>query len=225
MNSLVERKGNGILKNRHLFLFGGSPPFTSTLGRVFANVSLNKEANIAILFLERDGWETYMKKYTNVLEENNIKEFVYLPLNTTSKHTVVKMLKKCTGIIIGGGETEVYRNYIVDTEIGDLIKKRYDEGTPVAGFSAGALISPANCVISPIDNSKREHLFLSGLGLIKNCIVSVHFTKWNEEKNIKAALKTLNIPLGYGIDDGVGLYFENEFLSEADGGDFYTFTE
>ncbi len=42
------------------------------------------------------------------------------------------------GIIIGGGETELYHKYIVDTEVGIHIKNLYKEGIPVAGFSAGA---------------------------------------------------------------------------------------
>ena len=210
------------MKNRHLFLFGGGPPFTQKLGRIFAEMSLNGRGKVAILFLERDGWEAYMKNYTEVLEENGIKEFVHLPLNTMSGNVITQELAFCTGIIIGGGETECYRNYIVDTPIGNCIKERYHQGIPVAGFSAGALISPANCVIPPIDNSRGEHLFLKGLGLIQDCAISVHFTKWNESENLKGALEKLHVPIGYGIDDEAGIYFQNEMILEEDGG-VYTF--
>jgi len=211
------------MENRHLFLFGGSPPFTESLGKMFADFSLNQKVKIAILFLERDGWKEYMKKYTRELENNHIKEFVYLPLNSESQNKILKELTSCTGIIIGGGKTELYRNYIVDTSIGECIREMYKKGFPVAGFSAGSLICPADCVISPIDNSQCKHLFLTGLGLISGCVISVHFSKWNEEKNLVTAMKKINVPIGYGIDDDAGLYFENEILKKKEGKS-YTFT-
>ncbi|QOR65071.1 Type 1 glutamine amidotransferase-like domain-containing protein [Cytobacillus suaedae] len=213
------------MKKRHLFLFGGSPPFTMNLGKTFAEVSLNSEGRVAILFLERDGWEKYMQKYTLVLEDNGIEEYVYLPLSSKPSNESLLELSSCSGIIIGGGDTELYREYIVDTLLGERIKELYHLGIPVAGFSAGALISPEYCVIPPIDNSQNKHLFLNGLGLIKNCVISVHFTKWNEEENIKTTLKKLNVPIGYGIDDNAGIYFQNEELSETEGANVYTFKQ
>lgn len=84
------------------------------------------------------------------------------------------------GRIISGGETELYRQFIVDTMIGKQLVQMYQEGVPIVGFSAGALISPETCVIPPIDNRKNEHLFLKGLGLIKDYVVSVHFSRWDE---------------------------------------------
>lgn len=164
-----------------------------------------------------------MPKYTSVIEENGIDEFVYLPLSPNPEVKTLEVLTSCTGIIIGGGETELYRNYIVDTRIGKLIKELYQQGIPVAGFSAGALISPENCVIPPIDNSQNKHLFLKGLGLIKDCVISVHYTKWEEEENLKTALIKLNATIGYGIDDEAALYFVNESVFETEGGKFHKF--
>lgn len=201
------------MKNRHLFLFGGSPPFPEHAGKRFAYLCAGK---VAILFIERDGWKAYMSKYTSVLEKHGIRNFLYIPLTSNPDETFVNELTSCSGVIIGGGDTELYRNYIVDTEIGAHINRMYQQGIPVAGFSAGALISPANCVIPPIDNSIREHLFLRGLGLIEDCVISVHYTKWNEEANLRAAMAKLHAPIGYGIDDDGYLYFENERLIEAE---------
>ena len=211
------------MKYRHLFLFGGGPPFGKKLGRKFADHSLNNKGKIAILFVERDGWEEYMWKYTNVLQQNGINEFVYLPLSLDMTNDSINELVSCTGIIIGGGDTELYHKYIVDSSVGIHIKKQYEQGVPVAGFSAGALISPENCIIPPIDNADGKHLFLTGLGLIKDCVISVHFSKWKEEKNLKKALSKVGVSIGYGIDDEEGLYFKNEILSETEGENFYTF--
>ena len=98
----------------------------------------------------------------------------------------------------------------------------YNDGIPVAGFSAGALISPVYCVIPPIDNSKKEHLFLKGLGLV-DCVISVHFSKWKEESNLISAIKKTNVPIGYGIDDNGVLYFKNEELIDSESKYYYPY--
>lgn len=205
------------MRDRHLFLFGGTPPFNKNLGKRFANLSLNEKGKVGIIFIEREGWREYMPKYTSVLEENGLKNFEYIPLSPSS---TIGELETSTGIIICGGETELYRNLIVDTVVGKKIKEMYEKGIPVAGFSAGALITPEHCVIPPIDNSQNRTLFLKGLGLIHDCVVSVHYSTWNEEENLKRAIEVEKVSTGYGIDDNSGLYFHNEIFTEAEGNYF-----
>jgi cyanophycinase len=211
------------MENRHLFLFGGNPPFGEKLGRKFAELSLNEMGRVAILFIERVGWEEYMPKYTRVLESYGLNHFVYLPLSPNPSDDDLLQLSSCTGIVICGGETETYRNYIVETPIASHIKELYKKGVPIAGFSAGALISPKICVIPPIDNAENKHLFLEGLGLINDCVISVHYSKWNEEDNLKNAFAKTKVSIGYGIDDDTGVYFVNEKSSTVEGGKVYTF--
>lgn len=211
------------MEKRLLFLQGGGPPFEALFGEKFAAHSLKEKGKVAILLVEREGWESYLPQYTDILKVNGVKEFFYLLLTPEPTNEELEELRTCTGIIIGGGETERYRDYIVDTDLGTLIREQYNKGIPIAGFSAGALISPEHCIIPPIDNSKNEHLFLKGLGLLKDLVVSVHYTFWEEEKNLKAAIIKTGVSVGYGIDDEAGLYFENEKLVAIDGGDVYAF--
>ncbi|MEK3855568.1 Type 1 glutamine amidotransferase-like domain-containing protein [Cytobacillus sp. FSL H8-0458] len=105
----------------------------------------------------------------------------------------------------------------MNSETGGCIRRMYMNGVPVAGFSAGALIIPEHCIIPPIDTPKRQHLFLKGLGLIRDCAISVHFTKWNERENLKAAAEKINAATGYGIDDAAGVYFHNEIQADNEG--------
>lgn len=211
------------LENRYLFMFGGSPPFGPKLGEKFANLALQGKKKAAILFIERDGWQEYMPYYTSVLKEYGLEEFIYLSLSANPDGKFLEELTSCSGIIICGGDTELYHQYIVNSSIGKSIKEMYNRGIPVAGFSAGALISPANCVIPSIDNSKNEHLYLEGLDLIDHCVISVHFSEWNEEENLKFALEKVNVPIGYGIDEGAGIFFKNERLLETEGESIHIF--
>ncbi|NIK75168.1 cyanophycinase [Paenibacillus castaneae] len=205
------------MTDKHLFLFGGGAPFNESLGKKFATLSSNGLNKVVILLIEREGWQEYMPKYTDILAQYGVADFLYFPLTSTPSADLMGQLYSATGIIICGGDTELYRDYIVDTKVGTIVKTLYLEGVPIAGFSAGALISPTVCVIPPIDNRKNEHLFLQGLGLITNGLISAHFSKWDEENNLKTALAKTNISQGYGIDDDSGIYFKNEMVSETAG--------
>lgn len=123
------------MKNRHLFLFGGSPPFQAQSGKRFAHLALNEKGSVAILLIEREGWKEYMPKYTSVLEEYGVRQFEYFSLSLRWSVSSLNKLKTCTGIIICGGDTERYQHFIVDTPIGEQIKTMYKQGVPCRLFS------------------------------------------------------------------------------------------
>lgn len=208
--------------DRHLFLFGGGPPFTINMAKQFASMIISKPGQVSILCMDREGWKEYMPKYTQALIDHGITEFVYLPLPTTPIEQVVESLKNSSAIIIGGGDTNRYADCIVETAISDTIKACYESGIPVAGFSAGALISPDLCVISPEDNEQHEIQYRKGLGLISDVVIAVHFSQWNEEEYLRTAVKNYPDAQNYGIDEGTCIYFVNEHLEAMDGGGVYS---
>ncbi len=210
------------MSDTHLFLFGGGPPFNEKLGEKFTDLAGERAAKIAILFLELPGWQEYMPQYTKVLEDHGVRDFYYFALSENPTQEQLAELETCTGVIIGGGVTELYRIYIVDTPVANIIRNKFHEGVPVAGFSAGALVSCEHCVISPKDTSQKHQLYLQGLSLIKNCVISVHFSEWDEERNLIAAISKLNVP-GYGIDENSGVYFKSEQLIEHEGSELHFF--
>ncbi|MGK9253490.1 Type 1 glutamine amidotransferase-like domain-containing protein [Paenibacillus humicus] len=123
----------------HLFLFGGGPPFSTGLAARFAELAGGAGSLVTILCVDRPGWEEYMPHYTKALEERGVARFRYVPLPTTPEIEAVEALRASSGIIIGGGDTNLYADYIVETGIGPVIAERHAAGIPVAGFSAGAL--------------------------------------------------------------------------------------
>lgn len=177
---------------------------------------------VAVLFEERDDWPDYMPAYMQPLVDAGISEFCYLPLKSTDPNTVIERLQICGGIIIGGGDTDLYADLIVDTPIGEVIRQRCDSGVPVAGFSAGALISPGRCVISAKDNESKQFKWRNGLNLIPDLLLSVHFTQWDEEEHLRTAVLTFGELPNYGIDEKTGIYLLNEQLEEIEGGGVYS---
>ena len=206
----------------HLFLFGGGPPFTNKMAKLFVEKLKDKSDPISILFVDREGWEDYMPKYTSALEEYNMNDFHLLPLSTTPIEQVMNCLKISSGIIIGGGDTNAYADYLVETPIAISIKDRFQEGAPVAGFSAGALISPNICVISPKDIPQNEFQYRKGLGLIEDHLFAVHFSEWNDEDHLRNAVNKIKAASNYGIDEKTGTYFLNGHLDSIEGNGVYS---
>ncbi|MBA2175084.1 Type 1 glutamine amidotransferase-like domain-containing protein [Halobacillus locisalis] len=201
-------------QDTHLFLFGSSPPFNEQLADGFSKQMKNR--TVAVLYIDRDGSEAYLPKYTNALTQTNL-SVVRLPLKKTYTDVERNVLSECGGIIIGGGDTVAYHDFIVNTSLGAMIYERFQEGVPVAGFSAGALISPEHCVISPMDNVAQVQQFKKGLGLLKKAVISAHFLEWKEEQNLKKALVETGQPVGYGIAEGAGIYLRNNQFIASEG--------
>lgn len=204
--------------DRHLYLFGGGSPFTPIFARQF--VQQCSSGKIVLLYL--DGGELIIPRYTSLLMELGHKKFCNQPLPSTPVDEVVKNIEVCSGIIICGGDSIAYAEAIVDTPISNAVQNAYRNGIPIAGFSAGALISPEVCVISSRDSGLDSYQKRKGLGLIGDTLVAVHFTQWNEQNHLKEITTDIPTSYNYGIDENTGLYFQNEILQQTDGGDVYS---
>ncbi|WP_400241709.1 Type 1 glutamine amidotransferase-like domain-containing protein [Niallia sp. JL1B1071] len=207
--------------DRHLFLFGGGPPFTSRLSKKFAELVSTRTGKVSLLILERANWQDYMPKYTNTLTEHGIREFQYIPLPTISAAVASKLLQNSSGIIIGGGNTELYAEFIVKTPISTVLKEQFSVGVPIAGFSAGALICMDKCIVSAKDNVDQVFKYQAGLGLLKDTVIAVHFSEWLDESHLRKAVTIFQPSLNFGIDEGTGMYFYNDKLLETDGNGVY----
>ncbi len=162
-----------------------------------------------------------MPKYTQALKDSGLQYFCFLPLPTSPVNEVCHTLKRSSAIVIGGGNTNLYADYIVETPIGETIRSCYDSGIPVASFSAGALISPELCIISPQDNSQNEFQHRKGLGLVTDTVLAVHFTQWNDEVHLRKAVNQCKPSMNYGIDENACIYLLNGRLNATEGNDVY----
>lgn len=210
---------------KHLFLFGGGPPFTPKLAKRFADLSLLNKGKVSILLLERDNWQGYMPRYTNILTSLGVKEFQYIPLPTLKEEEAVLLLERSSGVIIGGGNTNLYADLIVDSKISNAIIQLFNRGIPVVGFSAGALISMDPCIISAKDNNEKLCQTRNGLGLVKNTVISVHFSEWQDQNHLLQAVKKFTPYQNFGINEQTGMYFYQDYLVEIEGNGVYSVKE
>ena len=206
------------MRDQQLFLFGSGPPFTSELCKTFVSC-LNGTGPIALLYVPRPGssWADYAPIYTDALTANGATDFFHFPLSARPTPEQLEQLAGSSGIVISGGETECYQQFIVDTPIGTLIQERYQQGVPVAGFSAGALLTPDECRIPAIDQRDGKSLVLKGLGLLPDAVVSVHYDTWQEETNLHEAFIKTESTFGYGLPEQSGVYLKNGRLMQQEG--------
>lgn len=132
---------------KRLFLLGGGPAF-AVYADEFVQVAGGSEAKIAALVGSVEGWQNYGDGITSPWKERGVTQIFPIMPGTKGSLEVdaaLAALHTATGIFIGGGSTPVYHRLYARGAIGDMIRKRYAAGIPVAGVSAGALISMELC--------------------------------------------------------------------------------
>jgi cyanophycinase len=199
------------MKDKYLFLFGGNPSLVEA-NKEFIKKAGGKEAKIVLLIMNRKGWEEYLPRYTDIWKREGIEHFsIILPdeKGCLNFDEAISILKGATGIFIGGGDTEKYHHYYAKEPIKSVLKECYNKSVPIAGCSAGALILPETCLISPNDSNSGEMIVKEGIGLLKNLLISVHFTQWNEEPSLLKGMQELRVTQGFGIDEEACAVFMN----------------
>ncbi|WP_186576680.1 Type 1 glutamine amidotransferase-like domain-containing protein [Aquibacillus kalidii] len=202
------------MADTYLYLFGGNPE-QKEASIDFFQKSGGKQAKIALLQVYRAGWEDYLHRYighwvANGLDENNVSVIVPNKDGYIDEQSALTVLEEATGIYIGGGHTETYHSLYTSPSFKSIIAKKFYEGVPVAGNSAGALIAPETVLLSPHDTDSGKAIITEGIGLTKDILISVHYTYWNDAIHLQRGLNHLDFSMGYGIDDDACLVLKND---------------
>ncbi len=172
---------------------GGNPPIENyTI--VNKIVSSRKIERIVIFTVYRENWEPYMKKYTEVFQNQ------FPNLNTDYLLLDTELIDfdsylDANLIIIGGGNTEKYLATYVNQQFKNYIDRMLNKGAKVMGFSAGALLLGEKVYISPNDNSDHQIKIKNGLGLFSQFLISVHYDSWNDKANKDRAEELVDVPI------------------------------
>jgi cyanophycinase len=199
------------MTDKYLFVFGGNPSLERA-NKAFIEHAGGKDAMVALLIMNREGWQEYIPRYTTTWKDQGVEQYsVILPDDEghLNYEETISILRKSTGIYIGGGDTEKYHSYYAKEPIKELLKECYNKGTPIAGCSAGSLILPETCLISSNDTHSAEMIVKEGVGLLSNLVISVHYTEWSEEQHLLEGMKKLKTRQGFGIDEEACAVFKN----------------
>lgn len=208
-----------------LFLLGGGSTIFDGVAEEFIPAAGGSEAIIALLLAGGEGWEDHVPHYTEPWIGRGATQCVTIVPGQSGAldlDTALATLGEATGIFIGGGNTPTYHRLYAAEPIRSVIRKRYQDGVPVAGLSAGALIAPQVCAIPPEDTGDSRVRVVSGLGLISGLVVGVHFTEWNALPHIVEAMVETRTTTGLGIDETACVVFENGKLKRVLGQSAYS---
>lgn len=203
------------MKDRYLYLLGGHS-FQEESNRQFIEHAGGSNARIALCIMYRPGWEEYVPLFRQLWEDAGARNVQVIVPHSDGNLDMVqaeRVLSQATGIFIGGGDTEQYHHYYATGRFKEILIGCYMKGVPIAGNSAGALILPEVCLISPQDNVQGKLLFKQGVGLLTNILISVHYTEWGDQPNLLEGMRTKEIKHGMGIDEQACAVFRNEQLA------------
>jgi len=211
------------MPHKLLFLLGGSAAF-DVVTEEFVPAAGGRDATIALLLQGGAGWEKYVPGYIQPWIRRGVSR--YCPIAPDEKgdwdlDAVLAGLREATGIFIGGGHTPTYQRLYATEPIRGIIRERYRQGVPVAGVSAGALIAPEDCVLSPDETGDTALDVVVGLGLVDDLLVGVHFTEQKGLSHLLDAMAQTRTKVGWGIDDSACAVFEDSQFKKTLGRSVY----
>jgi cyanophycinase len=83
------------------------------------------------------------------------------------------------------------------------------------------LIAPEVCAIPPEDTGDASVRIGTGLGLVSDLILGVHFTQWNALPHVLEAMARTRTALGLGIDEAACALLEDGQLKRVLGRSVY----
>jgi len=213
---------------RRVFLYGDVANNFESTSTPFVEASGGRSVKIALLLAGGSDWMRCVPRYRDPWTRLGATEVVPIaPIGDSIElgAEAVSCLRHCSGIFIGGGDTRKYDEIYACMEVSAIIQELYQSGIPFGGVSAGALISTQVCTIggSKVTTPTNEYLIRAklyfdpakngdvqltvgkGLGLLKDCIVEVHFSGVGGFPRLVQAMELTRSTYGFGIDEPICL--------------------
>ena len=205
-----------------LFLYGDITDTFTDITAPFVDAVIARGPTIALLLQGGHEWERYVARYRTAFEARadvNVLAVVPDPEGTVDE-SAFTVVEAAAGIFMGGGDTETYHAAFVASPTGDLIRRRFDEGVPYGGVSAGATLACQTSILAgnaiagrPVmavteDEDLSDIRLGPGLSLLADAIVQPHFTEVACLPRLVAAMELTSTGVGLGIDEPAGLYIE-----------------
>ncbi|MDI6048057.1 cyanophycinase [Flavobacterium yafengii] len=226
----------GILqaqKNKgKLFIIGGGHRSDALMTQLVKLSDLQKKDYIVVLPMsseEPDSAYIYFKKQFEKLTSNPIIMLNFDKTTATNK-VLNDSLQNAKLIFISGGDQSRFMNVVKNTPIYTAIHQAYENGSTIAGTSAGAAVMCEHMITGnqkletkyteTFNNIRYDNLeTTTGLGLVKNVIIDQHFLKRSRYNRLLSALVEFPTHIGIGIDESTALIVrdkEIEIVGESE---------
>jgi cyanophycinase len=218
INSVQAQKNKG-----KLFIIGGGNRSNKLMTQLINVADLTKKDYIVVLPMSSEEPESayiYFKDQMEKLTPNPIVMMNFDKTTATNK-ALNDSLQKAKLIFISGGDQTRFMNIVKNTPIYEAIHRAYENGSTIAGTSAGAAVMCEHMITgnqklevkyqSTFDNIRYDNLeTTTGLGLVKNVIIDQHFLKRSRYNRLLSALVEFPTHIGIGIDESTALIVRNK---------------
>jgi len=201
-----------------LFIIGGGDRTETLMKAMMQTAQLMPDDYVAVLPMSGEEPDTsyyYFKWDIELYCKNTIANLNFTKETANDK----KMLDSLLGaklIFITGGDQNRFMEIVLGTPIYDVIHKAYQNGSVIAGTSAGAAVMSEHMITgnqlldttyystfySIVDNNIE---FKVGLGLAENLIVDQHFVARSRYNRLFSAMSEFPGILCVGIDEATAL--------------------
>lgn len=206
-----------------LFIIGGGKRSDQLMTQLLTLSNLQKKDYIVVLPMsseEPDSAYIYFKKQVEKLTPNPIVMLNFNKQMATNK-VLVDSLQNAKLIFISGGDQSRFMGVVSKTPVYDAIHKAYQNGSTVAGTSAGAAVMCEHMITGnqkldtkyteTFDNIRYDNLETTqGLGLIKNVLIDQHFLKRSRYNRLLSGLVEFPTYIGIGIDESTAIIVRNK---------------
>ena len=134
------------------------------------------------------------------------------PLDAEKRARFVEQLNAASGVFFSGGDQNRIMDVIADDGLLQMIKTKYNSGTPFGGTSAGAAVMSdpmmtGEADLKILDGSKVG--VRKGLGLLPNVIFDQHFLVRQRHNRLFGLIIVNPKMLGIGIDEDTSVMIED----------------
>lgn len=154
-----------------------------------------------------------LKKNFDAAGSRSIEHAATRPLDTEKRARFVEQLASARCVFFSGGDQNRIMDVLADEPLLQAIKRRYADGVPFGGTSAGAAVMSdpmmtGEADLKVLDGSKVG--VRKGLGLLPNVIFDQHFLVRQRHNRLFGLIIKDPKMLGIGIDEDTAVLIEDD---------------
>lgn len=158
------------------------------------------------------------QEYTNVFNRLGVEHVQVVDTarrEDASNPRALEAIEQATGVFFTGGNQARITECLKDTELEEMLHKRFADGIVIAGTSAGAAMMPDMMIVEGESetNPRMEVVSMDrGMGFLPNVIIDQHFAQRGRLGRLIAALAQQPASLGFGIDENTAIAINGKDL-------------
>jgi cyanophycinase len=190
----------------------------------FVRLAGGEKAHILVLTTATDSPEESAKEYIEVFGRLGAKKIESMDVSTrmdAMRPQCCEMVERASGIFFTGGDQLNITSLMGGTDLQKAILHSYENGTIVAGTSAGAAMMGNSMIVSG-DSDENPRMgaveMAAGTDLIVGCIIDTHFSQRGRHGRLLAAIAHQPQDIGFGVDENTAMVIsKNKFKVIGEG--------